>query len=52
MEEFVAAIAVEGINILRVPVGEGKLSSLECFSLTGRKYLNKDIAHLNHVNYK
>jgi len=33
MEEFVAVIVVEDINILRGPVGEGKFFSLECFSL-------------------
>ena len=55
MQEFTADIAVEGINVLRVPVGDDKSSSFECFSLIGQKYLNKDITtllHLNHVNYK
>ena len=54
-EEFADDIAVEGINVLRVPAGEGKVSSFECFSLIGRKYFNKDIttlSHLNHVNCK
>ena len=55
IEEFVADIAVEGINVLRVPAGEGKISSLECFPLIGQKYFNKDIttlSHLNHMNCK
>ena len=55
MEEFVADIGVEGINVLRVPAGDGKVSSFECFSLIWQKYFNKDIttlSHLNHVNYK
>ena len=42
-EEFAADIAVEGINVLRIPAGEDKVSSFECFSLIGRKYFNKDI---------
>ena len=37
-EEFAADIAVKGINVLRVPAGEGKVSSFECFPLIGRKY--------------
>ena len=51
-EEFAADIAVEGINVLRVPAGEGKVSSFECFPLIGRKYFNKDITTLSHVNCK
>ena len=43
--EFAAAIAVEGINVLREPAGDGKVSSFECFSLVGRKYFNKDRHH-------
>ena len=34
-EEFAADITVEGINVLRVPAGEGKVSSFECFPLIG-----------------
>ena len=55
MKEFVADIAVENTNVLRVPVGDGKGSSFECFSLIGQKYFNKDIttlSHLNHMNFK
>ena len=36
-----ANIPVEGINVLRVPAGDGKVSSFECFPLIWRKYLTK-----------
>ena len=40
-----AAIAVEGINVLREPAGDAKVSLFKCFSLIGRKYFNKDCHH-------
>ena len=29
-EEFAAVVAVEGINVLREPASDGKVSSFEC----------------------
>ena len=51
-EEFAADITVEGINVLRVPAGEGKVSSFECFPLIGRNILQIKYGNLVSVKLR